>query len=120
MRMLEKLYGDRAHEVLDHPWQVVKSVHHNIYLCRGLDGCSVWRPLKGTVRDWPLALCDAQSFDYERDGEPGDIVYKDWATENVQVNYSPLQQWYWLPEQTVSELLIFKSADSRNSTCQGQ
>ncbi|KAK0102664.1 hypothetical protein ONS95_006268 [Cadophora gregata] len=101
-RMLQKLYGNRAHEVLSYHWQVV----------------NVWKPLKGPVRDWPLAVCDAESFNFEKDGEPGDIVYKDWVTENVQVNYASTQRWYWLPEQTVSELIIFKSADSDDTACQ--
>lgn len=37
----------------------------------------------------------------------------------MQVHYSPEQQWYWLPEQTTSEPLIFKSADSQDSVSQG-
>lgn len=51
---------------------------------------------------------------------PGDIVYPDWATENLQVHYNPNHKWYYLPDQTVDEVLIFKSAESSPSKCQGK
>ena len=51
---------------------------------------------------------------------PGDIVYTDWATENLQVHYNDRQQWYYLPDQTVDEVLIFKSAESSPDKSQGK
>ena len=36
---------------------------------------SVWKPLKGPVQDWPLAMCDPRSIKPETDLEPCDLVY---------------------------------------------
>ena len=78
----------------------------------GLIHDSAWRPLRGPLNDWPLGLCDASSVDFEKDTMPGDIVYRNWSTENLQVHYHEDQRWYYLPEQMPSEVLIFKSAES--------
>jgi len=96
VRMIQRLYGDRAHEVLNSRWQIV----------------NVWKPLIGPLRDWPLALCDARSVDFKHDTMPADIVFPDWVTENLQIHHNSSHEWYWLADQTPSELLIFKSADS--------
>jgi hypothetical protein len=36
------------------------------------------------------------------------------SLENMQVHYNIRQKWYYLSHQTPSELLVFKSADSRS------
>ncbi|KAF4450028.1 tetratricopeptide repeat domain-containing protein [Fusarium austroafricanum] len=101
-RMLRTMYGDRAKEILSHDWKVVNA----------------WKPLRGPLNDWPLALCDARTVYYDQDTMPGDIVYREWATENLQVHYSPRHEWYYLPDQSVDEILLFKSADSDPSRIQ--
>lgn len=50
----------------------------------------------------------------------GDVVYDHFATENLQIMYSPDHEWYYLPDQTTSEALIFKSADSIHSKAPGK
>jgi hypothetical protein len=35
------------------------------------------------------------------------------VTEDVAVQYDPRQQWYYLPAQLSTELLVFKSMDSQ-------
>ena len=72
-----------------------------------------WRPLRGPLNDWPLGLCDADPINFTRDTMPADIVYPHRATENLQIIYNKSQRWFHLPEQTESEILIFKSATSR-------
>ena len=62
--------------------------------------------------DWPLAICDAETVDFENDTMPGDVVDRDAVFENTQVHYNPQQKWYYLANQIPSELLIFKNADS--------
>jgi hypothetical protein len=84
------------------------------------DSYSVWRPLRGPLNDWPLALCDAQSVDFRNDIMAGDIVYENFVTENLQVMHNPDQKWFYLPDQTTSEVLIFKSADSEHSDAPGK
>jgi hypothetical protein len=79
---------------------------------RMTDKCSVWHPLQGPLVDWPLALCDGSTVDFENDTMAGDIVDKDAVFENTQVHFNPKQKWYYLPDQMPEELLIFKNADS--------
>ncbi|KAJ3541339.1 hypothetical protein NM208_g4656 [Fusarium decemcellulare] len=95
-RMLRIMFGDRAEDIISHPWKVVNA----------------WRPLRGPLNDWPLGLCDARSVDYAADTMPADIVYREWATENLQIHYNPRHKWYFLPDQTTDEVLLFKSAES--------
>lgn len=51
---------------------------------------------------------------------PGDIVYVDFVTENLQVQYNSSQAWYYLPSQEEDEILIFKSAESEDGASQGE
>ncbi|KAM7183027.1 hypothetical protein V8F33_013855 [Rhypophila sp. PSN 637] len=95
-RMLSSLFGTRADKVTRHGWQVINA----------------WKPLRGPINDWPLGICDASTVDHEHDTVPSDIVYEGWVTENMQVHYNPDQTWYYLPDHTIDEVLIFKSAES--------
>ena len=76
------------------------------------DILSAWHPLKGPTQDWPLAVCDASTVDFENDAVPGDIVQVDRVTENMQIHYNDDQKWYYLSNQMPSEMLLFKNADS--------
>lgn len=51
---------------------------------------------------------------------PGDIVYVDFVTENLQVQYNSSQAWYVLPNQEEDEVLLFKSAESEETASQGE
>lgn len=64
--------------------------------------------------DWPLAICDAETVDFENDTMAGDVVDRDAVFENTQVHYNPQQKWFYLANQIPSELLIFKNADSES------
>ncbi|KAF5011182.1 hypothetical protein FDECE_2668 [Fusarium decemcellulare] len=108
-RMLRTMFGDRAEDIISHPWKVVK-----------LSAISAWRPLRGPLNDWPLGLCDARSVEYAADTMPADIVYREWATENLQIHYNPRHEWYFLPDQTTDEVLLFKSAESCPTSPQGK
>lgn len=50
----------------------------------------------------------------------GDLVYENFATENLQIMHNSEQKWFYLPDQTTSEVLLFKSADSEYSDAPGQ
>jgi len=78
---------------------------------------SSWKPLKGPLYDWPLALCDASTANATEDFVRGDIVYTTHATESYQVHHSEQQRWFYLSRQTPSELLIFKQFDSKDGAC---
>lgn len=89
---------------------------------------SVWKPLRGPVRDWPLAVCDAQSVNIGKDFMDMDNIMPDSCNvmdllrpgegveinvvENTLVHYSPHQRWYYLSDQETSELLLFRQVDS--------
>jgi hypothetical protein len=72
---------------------------------------NVWRPIRGPLRDAPLALCDAQSV---ADGDlvAADLVYRDRTGENYLMTYRPTHQWYYVPEMRTDEVLLLKCYDS--------
>ena len=82
---------------------------------RPADLCSIWKPLKGPVQDWPLALCDASSIEKE-DLVPCDIVSSTEVTENVILHFNSGQRWHYLSNQLPSELLVFRQIDSLGVT----
>lgn len=64
------------------------------------------------MQDWPLAICDATSVN-QADLVPSDIIFSpDSITENFTVHFNPEQKWYWLPNQSEDEVLVFKAFDS--------
>lgn len=72
---------------------------------------SVWKPLRGPLRDWPLALCDAASVK-AADLTAADIVFEENVSENLQIHYDAAQKWYYLEDQEASEMLVFRQAES--------
>jgi hypothetical protein len=73
---------------------------------------TIWKPLRGPLHDYPLALCDKQSVDDEKDFEPQDIVDRDEVLENVHVYHRKRHAWCYLEGQEDTELLIFRQADT--------
>lgn len=73
---------------------------------------NIWKPLRGPLADWPLALCDAESVNYEADLIAADVVSRTGYTENFQVYYNPKHQWYYLSGQKSTELAIFCQGDT--------
>ncbi len=120
--MVKKLNGDKAGDLLRHRVQCVKYVAHQAQSSRQglLTLASIWKPLKGPVRDWPLALCDASSVNPEQDLEPADLVYADYVIENCQVYRTLAQKWYYLRDQTPSEALVFRQTDSDSAVGAGK
>ena len=74
---------------------------------------SLWKPLRGPLYDWPLALCDASTINPSTDLEPCDQVFATHASENVQVRYGEQQRWYYLEGQREDEVLVFRQSDSK-------
>ncbi len=72
---------------------------------------NVWRSIRGTVLNAPLALCDAASLASE------DLVSverraKDRIGEIQQAVYNPAHRWYYFPEMQPDEALLIKTYDS--------
>lgn len=78
---------------------------------------SVWAPIRGPVQDWPLALCDASSLN-PHSLHAGDVVFQDFQTENLLLEYHPQHQWYYASEQMPNEAWVFLQGDSKGSSCQ--
>ncbi|PVH93911.1 hypothetical protein DM02DRAFT_603318 [Periconia macrospinosa] len=100
-RLINYLYGKDATQVLKAPWHIV----------------TVWQPLRGPVRDWPIGVCDASSVAHDDDTLASDIVFPDHYTENVQVHYSPKHKWYYVSEQQPHEALLFKTVYDKVLGC---
>lgn len=103
------------------PEDLVRQVRrrHGPNAKRLLDGrvqyITIWKPLRGPLHDYPLALCDKQSVDFKQDLEPQDIVDRDEVLENVHVYHRAKHTWCYLKGQTDNELLVFRQADTMGS-----
>lgn len=80
----------------------------------------MWKPLKGPVRDWPLALCDNSTIDPTNDLQASDLVFADYVVENCQVYYTSEQKWYYIRDQQATEVWVFVQADSAKSARPGE
>lgn len=72
---------------------------------------NVWRPIRGPLRDAPLALCDARSVEPD-DLVAQDLIYRDRVGEIYGVTYNPAHRWYYVPEMLRDEALLLKCYDS--------
>jgi hypothetical protein len=80
-------------------------------LRRRFEIVNVWRPIRGPLRDAPLAVCDATSVAFA-DFVPSDLVYRDRTGETYRVRYNPAHRWFYVPEMRVDEALLIKCYDS--------
>jgi hypothetical protein len=72
---------------------------------------NLWRPIRGPVRDTPLALCDAASVapDALRVVE---LRYPERTGEIYYLMHEPGQRWYFASDMSVDEAWLFKNFDS--------
>ena len=73
---------------------------------------NLWRPIRGPLKDSPLAVCDARSVAFE-ELVPSDLVYRHRVGETYAVKFSPQHQWFYFPDMTTSEVLLLKCFDSK-------
>jgi hypothetical protein len=71
----------------------------------------VWRATRGPILSNPLAICDARSL------APDDLIaaerrHADRVGEIYQIAYNPAHRWFYFPEMTRREALVFKCYDS--------
>lgn len=71
----------------------------------------VWRPIGAPVLRSPLAICDARSIAAD-DLKVTELRYEDRVGEVLQLAYNPAHSWYYFPEMTRDEALVFKCYDS--------
>ena len=89
------LMGEEAEELLRHRFEIV----------------NLWRPIRGPLRDAPLAVCDATSVAFA-DFVPSDLVYRDRIGETYRVRYNPARRWFYVPEMRADEAVLIKCYDS--------
>jgi hypothetical protein len=89
-------FGDKADELLRGRVQVI----------------NLWRPVRGPLRDAPLAVCDARSV-APGDLVPSDLVYQNRVGETYAVTYNPEHRWFYVPEMQPDEALLLKCFDSK-------
>jgi hypothetical protein len=72
---------------------------------------NLWRPIRGPLRDAPLAFCDALTVKAEQ-LVPSDLVYQHRVGETYSVTFDPRHRWYYVPEMKADEVLLLKCYDS--------
>jgi hypothetical protein len=73
---------------------------------------NLWRPIRGPVKDSPLAVCHAGTVG-PADLVASDHIYRDRVGETYQVLYSPAHQWFYAPDMQTDEALLLKCFDSK-------
>ncbi len=73
---------------------------------------NLWRPIRGPLRDAPLALCHAGTV---ADGDlvTQDLVYRDRVGEIYGLTWNPAHRWFYAPDMQRDEALLLKCYDSR-------
>jgi hypothetical protein len=72
---------------------------------------NVWRPIKGPVLAWPLALAEAHSVAPE-DVVTCDLIYADRTGEILYGIHSPNHRWNYFPRMERDEAVLIKCFDS--------
>ena len=72
---------------------------------------NLWRPIRGPLRDAPLAVCDARTVGAD-ELVGSDLVYPHRVGETYSVKFSPQHRWFYVPEMTADEILLLKCFDS--------
>lgn len=72
---------------------------------------NLWRPIRGPLRDTPLALCDAASV-AANDLVASDLIYPNRNGETYSVKFNPDHRWFYFPEMTADEALLLKCYNS--------
>ena len=72
---------------------------------------NVWRPVRGPIEEYPLAVCDARSMTL-KDFVATDLKYRDRTGEVYSVAYNPAHRWFYFPRMRPEEALLLKCYDS--------
>jgi hypothetical protein len=72
---------------------------------------NLWRPIRGPVRDAPLAMADGTTVAAD-DLVAADLIYPNRRGETYSVKYNPNHRWFYFPEMSADEVLLLKCFDS--------
>lgn len=70
-----------------------------------------WHALSPPPQDFPLAFCDGATV-RDTDSVVVDYTFHDTTFKLCVVRFNPIQRWYYFPEMTTDELILFKGYDS--------
>ncbi len=70
-----------------------------------------WRSIAPRVERDPLALCDGKTIP-EEGFVPYQRRYRYRTGETYHISYNPAHQWFWFPQMTREEALVFKVYDT--------
>ncbi|KZO90310.1 hypothetical protein CALVIDRAFT_603042 [Calocera viscosa TUFC12733] len=73
---------------------------------------NVWRPIRGPIRDYPLAVADYRTINPETDLQPTDLIYPTRTGETFSVRYGDHQKWYYINDQKPNDVLLLKCYES--------
>lgn len=71
---------------------------------------NLWRPIRGPLRNSPLALCDAASVAAD-DLVASDLIYPNRRGETYSVKFNSDHRWFYFPEMTADQALLLKCYD---------
>ncbi|KAI5457326.1 hypothetical protein BGZ63DRAFT_365176 [Mariannaea sp. PMI_226] len=106
------LYAHVDHTIVNCRWRVEQLMaEKKREMPRRWQLVNIWAPIKGPIQGSPLAVCDYQSVDRE-DLVAVDSVFPHHVMEVYHVKHNPSHRWYYMEEQDVDDILIFKTWDS--------
>ena len=80
-------------------------------LARRVAFFNVWKPIRRTVEERPLAMCD-MSCAPDSDFFKLFLRYRDRVGENYVMKYSDAHKWWYFPRMTPEEVVLLKTYDS--------
>lgn len=80
---------------------------------------SLWHPIKGPNQDWPLALCDLETLNPQRDLEVADYVSTTTSREHCMVYARDYHHWWYMSNQKTTEAILFRHHHSEKGETSG-
>ncbi|GJJ11697.1 hypothetical protein Clacol_005933 [Clathrus columnatus] len=74
---------------------------------------NLWRPINHPAIDYPLALCDYRSIDWDKDLVPTTLKFAHRIGETFSVKYNPQHKWKYQRGMRPDEVVFIKCFDSR-------
>jgi hypothetical protein len=94
-RRLRDFFPDEADKLMENRFAII----------------NIWRSMKGSVRNFPLAMCDASSVSKD-DLVSVPRISKDRVGTVQMATFSPSHRWCYFPLMQMDEILLFKVYDS--------
>jgi len=114
--------GNRRPGLRAHVDQTPKAGRERVFLHLGEDAerlskgraqiINVWRPIRGPVVDYPLAVADYRSIKPESDLQATDLIYPHRNGETYSVRFGEHQKWYFIGNQQPDDVILLKCYES--------